>query len=232
MEGAEGEYSLTATEGQYGISLHAVDTKAPVLHGDGGIIDMGPAGKSYYYSRTNLEVRGTITVEGIEREVTGNAWMDHQWGDFGRERVRWNWFSLQLEDHTELMAVLFWDIDTGELVQRYGTYVLLGGSPRYLTREDIEVTALSSWTSPNTGITYPMKWVLGVEPLKLTLDVEPVHLDAEFHVSRFAPLVYWEGAATFSGLREGIPVSGRGFVEMGGYGTGDLLSDTFGASGS
>ena len=164
MQGSNGRYLLVAGEGGYGFSLALEDTKAPVLHGEDGIIDMGPAGESYYYSRTRLTMQGTLTVGGVTRPASGEAWMDHQWGDFGQERVRWNWFSLQLDDGAELMVVLFWDIDSGEPVGRYGTYVLPSGRARYLLLKDIEVTPLKSWTSPNTGFSYPMGWRLVVAP--------------------------------------------------------------------
>ncbi len=218
IQGDDEQYDLKAADGEYGLSLRLKETKSPVLHGEDGIIDMGPAGESYYYSRTRLKAQGTLTIEGGPLEVSGEAWMDHQWGDFGQERVRWNWFSLQLDDNSELMVVLFWDITTGELILRYGTYLPSAGEAQYLQWEDIEVIPIDSWTSPNTAITYDMGWQLEVAPLGLSINVEPVHLDAEFHMSQIRPLVYWEGAATFAGQNAGEAVSGRGYVEMGGYG--------------
>ena len=218
LEGADEQYVLQAADGKYGLSLRLEETKSPVLHGEDGIIDMGPAGESYYYSRTRLKGQGTLTIEGAPLNVFGEAWMDHQWGDFGQERVRWNWFSLQLNDNSELMVVLFWDITTRKLILQYGTYLPPLGTAQYLQWEDIEVTPVDSWTSPNTAITYDMGWQLEVTPMGLSIKVEPVHLDAEFHGSQIRPLVYWEGAAIVSGQKGGEAISGRGYVEMGGYG--------------
>ena len=217
IEGAGGRYSLKAVEGEYALSLNLEETKAPVLHGEDGIVGMSPLSESYYYSRTRLKVQGTLTVTGITRQVSGEAWMDQQWGNFAQERVGWDWFSLQLDDNTEVMLSLLFDPTTGEPARRYGTYVLPNGSAQYLQWEDIEVTPLSSWTSPRTGVTYPMGWRLQVIPLSLSLKVEPVHLDAEFDVSKIGAPVYWEGEVTFSGQRGEKPVGGRGFVELVGY---------------
>ena len=41
--------------------------------------------------------------------------------------------------------------------------------------------------------------------------------EAEFALSAFIPMVYWEGAVVAKGTRNGAPVAGRGFVEMVGY---------------
>ncbi len=217
MEGVNGRFSLEASEGEYGLSLEMERTKPPTLHGGDGIVGMGPAGESYYYSRTRLKARGTITTGGVPREVTGEAWMDQQWGDFGREPVGWDWFSLQLDDNTEVMAFLLWDFDTGELLRKAGTYISPDGAPHYLHGEDIEVTARDSWTSPRTKIEYPVGWQLRIVPVSLSVEIEPVHMDAEFDVSKLGAPVYWEGAVTFSGQRDGQPVDGRGFAELVGY---------------
>ena len=226
MEGANGRYHLEAAEGEYGFSLDLEETKQPVLHGGSGIVSMGPAGDSYYYSRTRLKAQGTVTVRGDPREVSGEAWMDHQWGDFDQIRVSWDWFSLQLDDDTEAMVFLLWDFETGELIQRSGTYVLPDGSAQYLQLEDIQVTSLDSWTSPRTGIDYPSGWQLQIAPQRLHLKLEPVHLDAEFDVGGVSPLDYWEGEVIISGRRDGEPVTGRGFVELVGYDRRTLQSSS------
>ena len=52
------------------------------LQGDGGYSRKGPrrAQASYYYSRPQLDVVGTlIVVDGRARDVTGRAWLDHEW---------------------------------------------------------------------------------------------------------------------------------------------------------
>ena len=217
IRGSEGAYALEAETGGRGFSLRLEETKAPALHGEDGIIDMGPAGDSYYYSRTRLRASGTLALDGVSLEVSGDAWMDHQWGDFGQERIRWNWFSLQLDDGSELMAVFFWDLASREPFPGYATFVDLGGMVRYLQPEDVRVKALGSWTSPRTGASYPTGWLLEVPALDMSLTIDPVHRDAEFDVSVLTSRAYWEGAAVFSGKSRGTTVAGRGYVEMGGY---------------
>ncbi len=219
IRGANQHYSLDAAEGGYGFSLELEDTKKPVLHRGTGLLDMGPAGESFYYSRTRLKAEGVLTIDGATREVWGEGWMDQQWGDFSTAQVGWDWFSIQMDDNTELMAFLLWGAGTSprEMFRVAGTYILADGSAQDLQWDDIEVTPLGSWTSPNTGTTYPMGWEIRVLPLSMDLILEPDHLDAEFSAGRIGTPMYWEGAVTVSGERDGQAVSGRGFVEMVGY---------------
>ena len=219
IRGANQRYFLDATEDGYGFSLELEDTKKPVLHRGTGLLDMGPAGESYYYSRTRLGVQGILTIDGMPREVWGEGWMDQQWGDFSTAQVGWDWFNIQFDDNTELMAFLLWGAGTNprEMYRVAGTYILPDGSAQYLEWDDIEVTPLGSWTSPNTGTTYPMGWELRVLPLSMDLTLEPDHLDAEFNAGMIGTPMYWEGAVRVSGEKDGRAVSGRGFVEMVGY---------------
>ena len=58
------------------LALHA--ETGPALHNRDGWIDFGPAGSSYYYSRTRLATTGTLEVDGEALAVTGTAWFDHR----------------------------------------------------------------------------------------------------------------------------------------------------------
>ena len=60
---------------------------------------MGGGGDSYYYTTPHLETSGKITVgDEIFEIVSGDSWMDHQWGDFGDKGFGWEWFSIRLEN--------------------------------------------------------------------------------------------------------------------------------------
>ena len=51
-------------------------------------------------------------------KVTGEAWMDHQWGDFATyQEGGWDWFAVQLDDGTDVMLYLIRDAD-GEYASR------------------------------------------------------------------------------------------------------------------
>ena len=54
----------------YKFTLDLTATKPPALH-QGGFIDYGAAGSTYYYSRTRMDVTGSLTLDGLPKAVTG-----------------------------------------------------------------------------------------------------------------------------------------------------------------
>ena len=99
-------------------------TKPPALHDGDGWIDFGPAGGSYYYSRTAMAATGTLDARRRRRcTSTGTAWFDHQWGDFiSVGGGGWDWFAVNLDDGTDLTLSLVRDAD-GSYPLIYGTIV-------------------------------------------------------------------------------------------------------------
>ena len=90
----------------------AARRKPPALHDEDGWIDFGPAGGSYYYSRTAMTATGTLDVGPDAIPVEGIAWFDHQWGDFiSVGGGGWDWFAVNLEDGTDLTLSLVRDAD-------------------------------------------------------------------------------------------------------------------------
>ena len=210
-------YSLKFNLAEYSLDLQAVSTRPPVLHQGIGLVSLGPAGDTFYYSRTRLDVTGSITIGGEQRPVTGSAWMDHQWGDDIQQRVGWDWASVQLDDGSDLMAVMVWDPLDRTPFAAYGTLVSPDGPALTLAQDDVSITSRDTWTSPASGIEYPSGWTLTVLSLDLNLELEPVLADAEFADSRYTPAAYWEGEVRVTGTRQGRSVGGRGFVELVGY---------------
>ncbi|MDA1129115.1 MAG: hypothetical protein O2913_10515 [Chloroflexi bacterium] len=210
-------YSLEFDLNEYFLDLKAIPTRPPVLHQGVGLVSLGPAGDTYYYTRPRLDVTGTITIAGETRSVTGAAWMDHQWGDLEGQRLGWDWASVQLDDGSDLMAVLVWDPSDRTPIAGYGTLVSADGSALFLPQDDVAITSSKTWTSPATGVTYPSGWLLSLPSLGLSLELVPVLVDAEFSGSRYTPAAYWEGEVRATGTSEGRTVNGRGFVELVGY---------------
>ena len=170
--------------------------------------------------------------------------MDHQWGDATTAlEVGWDWLSLQLDDGTDLMVSMVWDVNSRESIASYGTLSLPAdgagkpGSTIHLAGEEIALTPTGSWTSPQTGGVYPVGWELSVklnselDPRReghpweaMTLQLNPVREASEFPSSPFVPVDYWEGAVSAEGERDGLEVSGLGFFEMVGYAPRRALS--------
>jgi predicted secreted hydrolase len=217
MGGEGDDHYLQADGGDYAIDLKLHSAKPPVLHNGIGWLSFGPVGDSYYYSRTRMEVDGTLRDGNASERVTGLAWMDHQWGDFILVNGgRWDWFSLQLGDGTEVMVTVLRD-QPGNVAAVYGSHVDRQARVTDLKAGDLEVAATGSWSSPRSGATYPSGWRLRLPNQGLDLTLEPVLKDQELNTTASTGVSYWEGEVRVSGSPAGSPVSGEGYVELTGY---------------
>jgi predicted secreted hydrolase len=218
-QGLNGQDHLSATMANYVISFQLAATKPPALHGGNGLITYGPSGFSYYYSRTRMLLAGTLTDHGQRISVTGQAWMDHQWGNFvSLVGSGWDWYSIQLDNDTEYMLYVIRDSQKRP-VATFGTYVAGDGSATELAPTDIASRALSTWTSPHTGGVYPSGWAVSIASQQLDLTLTPQLLDQELVTTQSTGVAYWEGAVRISGTLRGQPITGLGYVELTGYAT-------------
>jgi predicted secreted hydrolase len=213
MKGGDGHDHLTADMPDYAIDLNLNTTKPAVLHDGKGLISFGAAGDSYYYSRTNMHVNGTLTDHGQALTVTGTAWMDHQWGNFVSSGG-WDWFAIQLNDDSEVMLFFLRD-PAGKPTLPYGSYVAPDGTATILPASAFAERGTGSWTSPTTGITYPSGWTVTAGDAHLTLT--PTVKDQELATAQTTGMTYWEGDVTIDGTKAGQPVAGQGYVELVGY---------------
>jgi len=217
MRGANGEDALRATLPDYAIDLELTSTKPPALHDGDGYFAYGDGTASYYYSRTRIAVTGMLMVRGEPISVTGEAWMDHQWGDFATYAGGgWDWFAVQFADDTDLMLYVIRD-KTGAPVQAYGSLIDRAGELTALGGSEFAVTPTGSWTSPATGTTYPSGWRVTVAAASLSVTLSPVLADQELDTRATTGVIYWEGEVEVDGTRAGAPVAGLGYVELTGY---------------
>ncbi|MBN8748367.1 Hydroxyneurosporene synthase (CrtC) [Xylophilus ampelinus] len=210
-----GSHTLQASlDGGASFTLDLADAPPLVAHrADGsttpGLLDFGSSGISYYYSRPRLPANGMVEIGGQSTQVRGTVWYDHQWGEFDVLELGWNWFALHLSDGSDLMIYELFD-RTGRPVVTAGTHTLADGSSTPLPRESVQLQPVRQWTSPATGIRYPVAWRVNVPAG--TLEVEPFVSNAEFDAGITSANVYWEGAVKVTGALEG-----RGFLELSGY---------------
>jgi len=214
---APDEATAAGAPGGLGLALDLAATKAPALHDTDGWIDFGPAGGSYYYSRTAMSADGTVTLDGQPLEVTGEAWFDHQWGDFiSVGGGGWDWFAVNLDDGTDLTLSLVRDAD-GTYPLIYGTVVAADGSTSHLGRDAFTVEVTDHWTSPATGADYPAGWSIAVPGQDLTITLTPTVADQELDTRATTGVVYWEGSQRVTATRAGRAIGGEGYVELTGY---------------
>ncbi|TMF40618.1 MAG: hypothetical protein E6I26_02625, partial [Chloroflexi bacterium] len=226
MDGGNGRDRLVAwsgpdaaspTPGDFGLDLTLAATKPPALHDGDGWIDFAAGGSSYYYSRTSMTARGTVTVDGQTLKVDGTAWFDHQWGDFITiGGGGWDWFAINLDDGTDVMLSLVRNAD-GSYPLVYGTLVAADGRSRNLPRDAFTVEVTGRWRSPATGADYPAGWRVTLPADGLTIDLTPTVADQELDTRATTSVVYWEGSQRVVATRDGRPVGGEAYVELTGY---------------
>ena len=201
-------------------SAASENAKPAVLQGGAGWIDFGPAGGSYYYSRTDLLASGSIVLDGRTLQVEGSAWFDHQWGDFiAVGGGGWDWFAVNLADGSDLTLSLVRAAD-GSYSLVYGTLVDRDGQVSHLDRTAFNVVVTKHWTSPRTGASYPAGWTVTIPGQALTINLRPTVPDQELDTRATTGVVYWEGSQVVSAVRNGRPLGGEGYVELTGYGPG------------
>ncbi len=211
------EAAAAGSPGGLGLALDLRPAKPAVLQGGSGWIDFGPAGGSYYYSRTDLLASGSIVVGGRTLQVDGTAWFDHQWGDFiAVGGGGWDWFAVNLADGTDLTLSLVRAAD-GSYPLVYGTLVDRAGLASHLDRAAFSVAETGQWTSPATGATYPAGWTVTIPDRGLTIDLRPTVADQELDTRATTGVVYWEGSQVVHAVRNGQAEGGEGYVELTGY---------------
>lgn len=208
---------LTAETDEVALDLVLTQTLPPILHGDGGLSQKGPApgNASYYYSFVQQETAGTVRVGSEQFEVTGRSWKDHEYSTSALEQgaVGWDWFSLQFDNGGALMFFQIRRADGTIQAESSGALVYPDGSQVYIPLSEWELEVIDTWTSPETGAVYPAAWRLVLPGFDLALEGRSLLADQELRLST----VYWEGAVSFGGSWDGQPVSATGYVEMTGY---------------
>ncbi len=217
--GLNGHDHLQAAMNNYAIDLNLNALKPPVVYNGNGLIPYGLEGFSYYYSRTDIAVTGTLLDHQQRLQVSGLAWMDHQWGNFLLlGEGGWDWFSIQLDNRSEIMLYLIRDA-RGNVLSTYAEYIGPSAQGLHLSARALHVTVLGHWFSPVTGITYPSGWRIAINDphLQLALTLQPELKDQELVTTQSTGTIYWEGAVTIQGQDEDRAVRGEGYVELTGY---------------
>ncbi len=200
-----------------GLDLRLAATKPVALHDRDGWIDFGPAGGSYYYSRTAMTATGALSLDGATVTVEGTGWFDHQWGDFiSVGGGGWDWYAVDLDDGTDLSLSVVRDAD-GSTPLVYGTLVGKDGRVRHLERDAFSVEVAGHWTSPATGAIYPAGWTIRIPGDGLVIVLRPTVAAQELDTRATTGVVYWEGSQVVQATRDATPIGGEGYVELTGY---------------
>ena len=207
----------------FGFELDFTPDRPPVINGREGYSQKAPdpLNASYYYSRPQLAVRGTLRLDGEPVAVSGHAWLDHEWSsEILPEGARgWDWIGINLADGGGLMAFRMRDHE-GRAIWAAASTSARDGSIRIHPPAEVHFEPLRHWRSPRTGIEYPVEWAVTVAERRYRLS--PLMDDQELDSRASTGAIYWEGAVRLHSVGEGAepevgPELGRGYLEMTGY---------------
>jgi predicted secreted hydrolase len=196
-------WRFVSSKAGFALDLTATPTKPYVLHGGGtGVIQQSAAGPSAYYSATRMRATGTITSEGAHIRFTGEAWLDHQWGNFADDPrgLNWDWFSCRFSDRTELMLYRF-RTPAGAPLLRYRSGTVVARSGRGTLVKSFEITpGVRAFDAE--GRRWPLDWRLRVPSAGLTISLRSL-VDDQLVRGQLLP-TFWEGAAEATGSKRGV----------------------------
>ncbi|MFZ9800836.1 MAG: lipocalin-like domain-containing protein, partial [Burkholderiaceae bacterium] len=204
---ADGRIAIDIEQGRLGLKLRCRPRGAPLLQGQQGYSQKGPAAGqfSHYYSQTQLHVEANLHLDGkalsIDRSSNfAAAWFDHEWSSslLSADAAGWDWFGLNLLDGQSWMAFRIRDRQGAEL---------------WRSEAGLVMQTLEQWRSSASGANYPVslrvKGKFG--PLVLKALVQDQEIDARASTGNR----YWEGAVM--AYNDQGDLIGRGYLELTGY---------------
>jgi hypothetical protein len=161
--GANGETEFTLA-----LNMTAIGPTLPDLAN--GVIPFPGNTLNFEYALPQMHTTGRLVVNGASYEVTGNSWLDREWGHFGE--AKWTWMGIDLDD----VFISLWD------QQRYepspNTYVggqafatTLDKQTGSITLSTVRITEDHLTDDKKGGGRYPNSWTVtlpGQCPLKVT----------------------------------------------------------------
>jgi len=217
------EYSIVVPGADFQLNLHCRETQPLMLQGDKGLSRKGPQPQqtSFYYTKPQLAVTGSLTVKGQMMAVEpsrGVAWLDHEWSNevLPPGAVGWDWIGMNLFDGSALTAFRLRD-KSGDTVWDGGSFrhpkMSPPDRPHVFSRGEVIFQASRGWKSPLTQASYPIEWLVRT-PADYYI-VKALVDNQELDSRGTTGAVYWEGLADLydSNNRH----VGRGYLEMTGY---------------
>ncbi len=214
-------HHLKAREGEVAFDLKLTPSKPLVIHGRDGVSQKGEASgnASHYFTFTRMRTEGQVTLKGKTYQVKGLSWMDHEFSSnqLSDAQIGWDWFSVQLDNDTELMLYQIRKKNGAIEKNSSGTWVDADGRGTHLVLNKYSIQSEGQWASEQSGTLYPAGWTLEVPQHGIRLKVKPEMANQELHHLRSISTSYWEGSVNVSGTVNGKPVKGKGYVELVGY---------------
>jgi len=220
VSGKSNTYALTLGSGRYRVKLTFAGTRSPMYVGGDGNTGLGKPEDMKYVSLTRCKVSGAVSDGGgLEGVAGGIGWFDHQWGfSWTTQKAGWDWWGIQLDDGRDVLFFRQRDLATGTPFFPLATVEAPDGTLTVTKNITFASDPDSVWTSPRTGIAYPLRWTVKFPELNMIMAITPVARDQEMAVLASGGAI-WEGSVKVSATdANGGVVHGVGYQELVGYG--------------
>ena len=213
-----GAWRAVVPAADFALDLRCAPTQPVLLQGKAGLSRKGPLEQqaSDDDREPQLAVSGAVSLRGQRIEVTGRAWMDHEFSDeyLAKEAAGWDWVGMNLDDGSALMAFRIRRPD-GSTVWDGGAFRSARGGLYIASPGETQFQPHRRWTSPLSGTSYPVEWGLRTPADFYTVRAVIDNQELDSRASTGA--IYWEGLSDL--LDSHGKRVGRGYLEMTGYGT-------------
>lgn len=200
-------FELNIPDSAYPINLKLLPTKP--------VYDPGLLARFRYYTISRMLASGTLELSGKKKTVSGQAFFDHSWGNFpsGAGQLVRNRFIVQLSNQIELILLRSRRRDGSGKPINTGIMIRPDFETLNLEHGELEIDATRYWTSPASGIRYPVEWQIRILDKAIVLNLKPWMHNQETHDF----LVNWRGPISVSGHFGANSVDGFGHLQSSGY---------------
>ncbi len=186
LKGDQKEMTLSLQSDKGNVNVVLRPRREVLYNGSTGLLNLAGS-KSYEYAYTNMDVEGTVTIDGKEYKVkNATAWFDRQWsgipdtvssGDpMKMMSSSWLWLGMPLNEDLSA-AISLWDLYTDEgrnacatILNKNGTQINV---PANISYDGI-------WTSRSSGNKYPRRVHVSIPEEKLDFTLESLITNPDF----------------------------------------------------
>ncbi len=217
LNGNLNQMHIKAETDEFSIQLNLKSTKKPILNGDNGysnkVYGCGECA-SLYFSITDMDTNGVITINGQNYSVSGKSWFDREINsDYNTDNIEgWDWFSIMLENNRELMIYRIRNKEGKANKSSYAVLIDKNGNKQQLDFSKISFEITEYFKSEITGSKYPVGWHIRIPEKNIDIKVKPYVKNQEFIANYSTFNHYWEGACGVTGTD-----TGKAYVELTGY---------------
>lgn len=166
---------------------------------------------NWEYAFPEMRTTGAMSIAGKSHRVSGETWLDRQWGPIALTgpSTRWTWMNLALPRGDKLAI---WDAVDDKADQAWATVLHPDGSHELASVKPLANRARRHWTSRESGNAYPTRWRVDIPTLDTHVSVKVTGTDAQEIIGSIG--ARYEATASFAGTYRGKRVTGENYVEM------------------